>query len=51
MTVWPRRRSFTAVYKAALLTEPDGCQYPGETGAILRREGVCSSSVAKYCGV
>jgi transposase len=44
----PRRRSFTAAYKAALLAELDGCQHPGEIGAILRREGVYSSSVAKW---
>lgn len=48
VTARPRRRSFTAAYKAALLAELDGCQHPGEIGAILRREGVYSSSVAKW---
>jgi transposase len=48
VTPRPRRRSFTAAYKAALLAELDGCQHPGEIGAILRREGVYSSSVAKW---
>ncbi|SEH62671.1 hypothetical protein [Magnetospirillum fulvum] len=42
-----RWRSFTAAYKAALLAELDGCLHPGEIGAILRREGVYSSSVPK----
>ena len=35
-------------YKAALLAELDACHHPGEIGAILRREGVYSSSVAKW---
>jgi len=48
VTARPRRRSFTAAYKAALLAELDACQHPGEIGAILRREGVYSSSVAKW---
>ncbi len=48
VTARPRRRSFTAAYKAALLAELDGCQHPGEIGAVLRREGVYSSSVAKW---
>jgi transposase-like protein len=26
----------------------DACQHPGEIGAILRREGIYSSSVAKW---
>jgi len=48
VTARPRRRSFTTAYKAALLAELDACQHPGEIGAILRREGVYSSSVAKW---
>jgi len=47
VTPRPRRRNFTAAYRAALLAELDGCQF-GETGAILRREGVYSSSVAGW---
>ncbi len=48
VTARPRRRSFTAAYKAALLAELDACQHSGDIGAILRREGVYSSSVAKW---
>ncbi|MBR9973906.1 transposase [Magnetospirillum sulfuroxidans] len=48
VTARPRRRSFTAAYKAALLAELDGCQHSGEIGAVLRREGIYSSSVAKW---
>ncbi|MBY0431022.1 MAG: transposase [Rhodospirillales bacterium] len=48
VTARPRRRRFTAAYNAALLAELDACQHPGEIGAILRREGVYSSSVAKW---
>jgi len=43
----PRRRILSAAYKAALLAELDNCQ-SGEVGAILRREGVYSSSIAAW---
>jgi hypothetical protein len=39
----PRRRRFSAQYKLALLREADGCMRPVEVGALLRREGLCSS--------
>lgn len=45
----PRRRSFTAEYKAAILDEYD--RYPvgaSERGAILRREGLYSSHIAEW---
>ncbi|PKU22659.1 transposase [Telmatospirillum siberiense] len=47
MTPKPRRRTLTAAYKAALLAELDNCQ-PGEAGAILRREGIYSSSISEW---
>lgn len=39
----PRRRSFTAEYKAKILAECDAATEPGQIGAILRREGLYSS--------
>ena len=45
----PRRRSFTAAYKAEILAEydshPKGSE---ERGAILRREGLYSSHLAEW---
>lgn len=41
------RRRFTAGYKQQILDEIDECA-PGEIGAILRREGLYSSSVARW---
>jgi transposase-like protein len=40
----PRRRRFTAEYKRKFLKQADACR-PGELGALLRREGVYSSSL------
>lgn len=42
-----RRRTFTAAYKLAILAELDKAK-PGETGAILRREGLYSSSLVEW---
>lgn len=42
-----RRRTFTAAYKLAVLDELDRAK-PGETGAILRREGLYSSSLVAW---
>src|SRR5438876_1327435 len=41
----PKRRRFTAEYKRKILKQADACTRPGELGALLRREGVYSSSV------
>ncbi|MCF8482643.1 MAG: transposase [Rhodospirillum sp.] len=41
-----RRRRFTAAYKLAILAELDKGK-PGETGAVLRREGLYSSSLVE----
>src|SRR5437867_1724074 len=40
----PKRRRFTAEYKRKFLKQADACR-PGELGALLRREGVYSSSL------
>jgi transposase-like protein len=45
----PRRRTFTAEYKAAILDEYD--QFPvgaAERGALLRREGLYTSHIAEW---
>ena len=47
MTAKARRRSFTAAYKLAILDELDRAK-PGEAGAILRREGLYTSSLVEW---
>jgi transposase len=45
----PRRRTFTADYKAAMVTEYDSLPvYGGERGALLRREGLYSSHISEW---
>lgn len=43
-----KRRRFTAEYKLRVLREADACKHPGETGALLRREGLYSSHLAGW---
>jgi transposase len=43
----PRRRSFTAQYKLAILAEYDARE-PGAKGALLRREGLYSSHLVEW---
>ena len=43
-----KRRRFAAAYKARILEEIDSS--PGETGAVLRREGLYSSHLASWRG-
>jgi transposase len=43
-----RRRRFTAEYKRKVLAEVDACTKPGEIGALLRREGLYSSSLGEW---
>jgi len=38
-----KRRKFSAEYKTRILAEVEECQEPGQTGAILRREGLYTS--------
>jgi transposase len=44
----PVRRQFTAAYKLRILEEADACSEPGQVGALLRREGLYSSSLATW---
>jgi len=48
VVVKAKRRQYTAEYKLKILKEIDGCQGNGDIGAILRREGVYSSMLAKW---
>jgi len=43
----PKRRSFTAEYKAAVLAEYDAAER-GVRGAVLRREGLYSSHIIEW---
>ncbi|QDT03312.1 Transposase [Rubripirellula lacrimiformis] len=42
------RRRFTADYKRRFALEAESCSEPGEIGALLRREGIYSSVLAKW---
>lgn len=42
------RRRFTAADKLRILAEADACNQPGQLGALLRREGLYSSSLASF---
>jgi len=42
------RRRFSAAYKARIVREADACSQPGETGALLRREGLYSSQLTQW---
>ncbi len=45
----PRRRSFSAEYKARIVAEYDALPvYSGERGALVRREGLYSSHIAEW---
>ena len=44
----PRRRSFTAQYKARVLRETDEAKGEGKVGEILRREGLYSSYLTAW---
>ena len=44
----PRRRSFSAGYKLAILEAYDACEGDGDKGALLRREGLYSSHVIEW---
>lgn len=42
------RRTFTAEYKRRILREADRCREPGAISALLRREGLYSSSLTEW---
>lgn len=44
----PKRRVFSAAYKAAILDELDHSTAPGARGALLRREGLYSSHLVDW---
>jgi transposase len=43
-----KRRRFSLEYKRRILREVDRCSRPGELGALLRREGLYSSSLSTW---
>jgi transposase len=44
----PKRRVFSAAYKAAILDELDHSTAPGARGALLRREGLYSTHLVDW---
>lgn len=44
----PRRRTFTAEYKLAIVEDYDACVGDGDKGALLRREGLYSSHIVEW---
>jgi transposase len=44
----PRRRTFTAEYKLRVLEEYENAESPRERAALLRREGIYSSSISEW---
>lgn len=44
----PKRRTFTAEYKARIVEEADACTQSGEIGALLRQEGLYSSHLVDW---
>lgn len=48
VTEKPERRRFTAGYKARIVKEADACSEFGQVGALLRREGLYASQLAKW---
>ena len=42
------RRRFSAGEKLRILEEAEACTEPGEIGALLRREGICSSYLSRW---
>jgi len=44
----PKRRTFTAEYRLSIVRQADACSASGEIGALLRREGLYSSHLAKW---
>ena len=43
-----QRRQFTAQYKERIVREAEACRASGEVAALLRREGLYSSHLAKW---
>lgn len=47
VVVGPSRRQFSQEYKLRILAEAEQCEY-GEIGALLRREGLYSSTLSRW---
>ena len=43
-----KRRTYPLEYKRRIVKEADACKLPGAVGALLRREGLYSSHLAKW---
>jgi transposase-like protein len=48
VTIAPRSKRYSAAFKLRLIEEADRCQAPGELGALLRREGIFSSTLSDF---
>jgi transposase len=44
----PKRRQFTAAYKARIVEEAQRCTEQGQIGELLRREGLYSSALTQW---
>jgi transposase-like protein len=44
----PQRRTFTAAYKLSIVEQANACTESGQLEALLRREGLYSSHLAKW---
>ena len=44
----PKRRKFTAAYKANIVAKANACTKPGEVAALLREQGLYSSHLAEW---
>jgi transposase len=44
----PKRRTFTAAYKLAMVNAYDSASEPGAKGALLRREGLYDSHISSW---
>ena len=44
----PKRRTFTAAYKAHIVEEAQECAESGQIGVLLRREGLFSSTLTQW---
>jgi transposase-like protein len=45
---FPKRRRFSADYKARVVEEAEACAEAGDIGALLRREGLYSSQLSQW---
>ena len=48
VNISPRSKRYSVAFKLRLIEEADRCQAPGELGALLRREGIFSSTLSDF---